>query len=265
MTVRDRIAAFAGGLGGADGGDRVDAPGEVRPATTPGYLREPGAHSAPTPDAPHRIVIVGAGGFGREVLQYVLDAMRLQPGYVVKGFLDDAPPDLETFGLDLPVLGGTDRYDFGPDDRAIIAVGEPSVRLAMAERLEACGARFVTLVHPLAYVSEAATLGAGCIVAPFASVGAHARLGDHAVLTFYASVGHDARIGRACGFSPHAVANGGAVLGDGVFLGAYAVVNPTRTVGARSKVAAGAVVYHPVPEDVLAVGNPAKARPLWKR
>lgn len=240
-------------------------PATVTPAQPGRFLREPGAQAAPCPDGPRSLLIVGAGGFGREVLQYLRDAIRLQPGYTVKGFLDDAPPDLEAFGLEVPVLGGTQRYDFEPADRAIIAVGEPSLRLAMAERLEACGARFVTLVHPLAYVSEAATLGVGCIVAPFASVGAHARLGDHTVLTFYASVGHDACIGRACGFSPHAVANGGAVLGDGVFLGAYAVVNPTRTVGARSKVAAGAVVYHPVPEDVLAVGNPAKPRPLWKR
>lgn len=266
MTVRDRATAAAEEPQAMLGGDRASGPGATVSTCSAGrYLREPDGAGSPGLEGPHRIVIVGAGGFGREVLQYAHDAMRLQPGYTVKGFLDDDPSDLAALGLDLPVLGGTHHYDFEPSDRALIAVGEPSLRLAMAARLEDSGARFVTLVHPLAYVSEAATLGAGCIVAPFASVGAHAQLGDHSVLTFYASVGHDARIGRGCGFSPHAVANGGAVLGDGVFLGAYAVVNPTRTVGSGSKVAAGAVVYHPVPSDVLAVGNPARPRPLWKR
>lgn len=235
----------------------------------PLYIRE----AVPVGTAPHRgvddgvrrIVIVGAGGFGREVLQYLYDAMDHQAGYAVKGFVDDAGPDLAPYDLDVPVLGTTEHVDLAPSDRVIIAIGEPSTRLRIADRLEAMGAQFVTLVHPLAYVSQSAHIGVGCIVAPFASVGAHAQLGDHSVLTFYASAGHDTRIGRACGFSPHAVANGGSVLGDGVFLGAYAVVNPKRSVGEGSKVAAGAVVYHPVPPDTLAVGNPAKPRPLWKR
>ena len=226
------------------------------------WLREPEGGSGPETRS---LIIVGAGGFGREVLQYLRDAMALQGGYAVKGFLDDGPADLGPFGLDVPLLGGTRDHAFTGDDRVLIAVGDPSVRLELAARLEAHGARFVTLVHPLAYVSEAASLGVGCIVAPFATVGAHARIGDHTVLTFYASAGHDTTVGRACGFSPHAVANGGSTLGEGVFLGAYAVVNPLQSVGTGSKVAAGSVVYHPIPPDVLAVGNPAKPRPLWKR
>lgn len=235
-------------------------PVESRAGAT--WFREPADAAGP---GIRSLVIVGAGGFGREVLQYVREAMALQGGYAVKGFLDDVPPDLDRFGLDVPVLGGTHDYAFAPDDRALIAVGDPSARLALAARLEALGARFVTLVHPLAYVSEEAVLGVGCIVAPFATIGAHARVGDHAVLTFYASAGHDTTIGRGCGFSPHAVANGGSTLGEGVFLGAYAVVNPLQSVGTGSKVAAGSVVYHPIPPGVLAVGNPAKPRPLWKR
>lgn len=239
-------------------GDGVASHGDNR------YFREAGRASSPSAEA-QGVVLIGAGGFGREVLQYARDAARLQPGYYVKGFLDDMPPDLASFGLDEPVLGAIDSYGFQEDECALIAIGDPAIRLRVADRLEARGVRFVTLVHPLAYVSDEATLGSGCIVAPFASVGAHARLGDHSVLTFYASVAHDARVGRCCGFSPHAVINGGSQLGDGVFLGAYAVVNPSQSVGAGSKVAAGAVVYHPVPPNVLAVGNPAKPRPLWKR
>lgn len=233
------------------------------------YLREdveasPAGGAASARDRQRRIVIAGAGGFGREVLQYIYDAMALQDGYVVKGFLDDRPPDLAALGLEVPVLGGTDGYDFEAGDRVLLAIGDTNVRLRLAERFAARGARFLTVVHPLAYVSASARLGTGCIVAPFATVGAHARLGDHTVLTFYASVAHDARVGRACGFSPHSVINGGASLGDGVFLGAFAAVNPLQTVGAGSKVAAGAVVYHAIPAGTLAVGNPARPRPLWK-
>lgn len=213
--------------------------------------------------AVRRVVIVGAGGFGREVLQYVRDTFAGDRSVTVKGFLDDAPPDLRPFALGVPVLGDTSTYHVEPDDRFVVAIGDPATRRRLVERLASRGATFMSVVHPLAYVSAAATLGTGCIVAPYATVGAHATIGDHTVLTFYASVGHDARVGSYCAFSPHAVTNGVTRIGDEVFLGAHAVVNPLKAVGDRAKVAAGAVVYRAVPANTFAVGNPAKARPLW--
>lgn len=210
-----------------------------------------------------RIVIIGAGGFGREVLSYVHDTFDGDPDYGVKGFLDDAARDVSAFGLQVPVLGTTEDYAVEPDDRFVIAIGDVALRSRLADRFAAAGARFISVVHPLAHVSAAAEVGEGCIVAPFATVGAHASVGAHSVLTFYASVGHDARVGRCTVFSPHAVTNGMTTIGDHVFLGAHAVVNPLQSVGEGSKVAAGSVVYRPVPPHSFAVGNPAKVRRLW--
>jgi len=211
----------------------------------------------------HGIVIVGAGGFGGEVLQYVLDAFGADPCYGVKGFLDDHPPDLSLRGLSVPVIGTVEGYVVDPTDRIVIAIGDPAVRLRIADGLAARGAAFLTLVHPLASVAPTATIGPGCILAPYATVGAHAAIGEHTVLTFYASVAHDARVGRGCTFSPHAVTNGGSCVGDGVFLGAHAAVNPLKSVGAGSRLTAGSVVYRNIPPGSLASGNPAKVRKLW--
>jgi len=214
-------------------------------------------------DARYGIVIVGAGGFGGEVLHYALETFAGDADYRVKGFLDDHPPDLGLRGLSLPVLGTTDGYQVDPSDRFVIAIGEPAVRLRLADGLAARGGAFLTLVHPLAHVAPSARIGQGCILAPYATVGAHAVVGEHTVLTFYASVAHDARVGRGCTFSPHAVTNGGSCVGDGVFLGSHAAVNPLRTVGAGSRLTAGSVVYRNVPAGSLASGNPAKVRKLW--
>jgi len=211
----------------------------------------------------NRIVIVGAGGFGREVLRYILDTFEDDPSYAVKGFLDDAARDITSFGLEVPVLGDIGSYAVEPGDRLVIAIGDVPTRLRLADHFEARGAQFLTVRHPLAYISASARVGAGCIIAPFATVGAHAVIGDHSVLTFYASVGHDARVGRSAVFSPHAVTNGMTTIGDGVFLGAHAVVNPLQSVGEGAKIAAGSVVYRPIPARTLAAGNPAKPRRAW--
>lgn len=200
------------------------------------------------------IVIVGAGGFGGEVLQYVRDTFTDPAAYRVKGFLDDRATTAPS-APDVPVIGDTATYEVCERDRFLIAVGMPAARRTLGRRLAERGARFLTLVHPLAYVAPTATLGAGCIVCPFATIGNRAVLGEHAVLTFYASVGHDARVGDWAVLSPYAVTNGGSVLGEAAFLGARATVNPGKRVGANAKVTAGAVVYHDVPDNALARGN----------
>ena len=191
------------------------------------------------------------------------DAIGLEGGYYLKGFLDDRSDRQSPATGNGLVLQDLESYRFEASDRVILTIGNPGVRLRLAAKLEARGATFLTIVHPLAYVADSARIGTGCIVAPFATVGAQASVGDHSFLAYYSSVAHDAEVGRANALSPHAVTNGGSRLGDGVFLGTFAVVNPLQTVGDGAKVAAGAVVYHPVPARTLAVGNPAKVRPLW--
>jgi sugar O-acyltransferase (sialic acid O-acetyltransferase NeuD family) len=203
------------------------------------------------------LIVVGASGFGRELLQYVQDAHRNTPGVHVKGFLDDDPAKAGG-----GIVGDTLSYPIGEDDRFIISLGDPGLRRALAERLSRRGARFVSIVHPTAYVAPSARIGDGCIIGPFASVGSYVQLEDHVLLNLYAAVGHDARIGSFCVFSPHSVANGGSQLDAGVFLGTHATITPGIRVGAGSRVAVGAAVYRDVPRGSLAVGNPAKAFPL---
>jgi len=204
-------------------------------------------------------IIVGAGGFGREVLQYLKDIHGHDP---VRGFLDDRATEVEPASLEQQVLGTIDSYRPHADDQLVLAIGNPGLRLRIARTLSERGARFASVVHPLAYVASSANLGTGCIIAPYATVGANARLADHVVLTFYSSVAHDAVVGEATALSPHSVANGGATLGVAAFLGTAAIVNPGRNVGEFARVAAGSVVYRDVPARSLAAGNPARSRPL---
>lgn len=213
-------------------------------------------------EGPSGIVIVGAGGFGREVLQYLEDIAAAGGTHRVRGFLDDFATKVEPPSLGMTVLGTVRDYEPRPDEAVVLAIGKPELRVSIGASLRRRGARFATVIHPLAYVAASARIGAGCIVAPFATVGAHAELAENVVLTFYASVAHDARVGEGSALSPYSVANGGAVLGRASFLGAGSVVNPMKRVGEYARVAAGSVVYRDVPDRSLASGNPAKARPL---
>ena len=201
-------------------------------------------------------VIAGAGGLGREVAVYVLDA-----GMRVRGFLDDTDADPRRFGLDIPVLSAIDSYAPRPHDQVLVAVGDPADRAAIAARLARRGADFGLLVHPLAYVAQPSALAAGVIVAPFATIGAGVRLGPHCLVNTHAGIGHDAQLGAACVVSPHAVVNGFASLGDCVLVGSSAVVAPRCAVGAGARLSAGTVVLSAVAAGATMWGNPARALP----
>ncbi len=212
------------------------------------------------------LYIVGAGGFGREVLAYARDVARAAaaPPFRIAGFLDDNSEALAGKDVGAAVVGSLASITPGPDDRFVIALGEPRLRRQLALALQERGASataFVTLVHPTAYV--AGELAPGCVVAPFAFVGPGASLGAHAVLNTHASAGHDARLGACCVLSPYAVVNGDVTLEEGVFLGTHATVVPGKRVGAWSKLGAGAVAHGDLDAGTLALGNPARGRVMF--
>jgi acetyltransferase EpsM len=143
-----------------------------------------------------------------------------------------------------------------------MAIGDCVKRAELIRKMEARSARFITIIHPTAYVAPNATVGNGCILGPFSSIGSDARVGDHVLLTSYSSLAHDSISHSFAVLCPYSTGNGGAIIEEGVFLGTHAVIHPMIRVGAWSKVASGSVVYRDVPPNHLALGNPAKAVPM---
>jgi sugar O-acyltransferase (sialic acid O-acetyltransferase NeuD family) len=208
------------------------------------------------------LVIVTAGGFGRELAAYARDA-----GFEVKGFLHDLeayPGSLDDYPTERDqVLGSIDGYEIEPGDSFAIGLGDVAPRVEAAERLVTRGAELATVIHPSAWVAPSARVGAGVAVCPFACVGPDAEVGDLGLLNVYASAGHDARLGRASVLAPYGVVGGHGVLEDEVFLATHAVVAPRRRVGEGSVVSAGSVALRDVPPRSLALGNPARSRELY--
>ncbi len=203
----------------------------------------------------NNLVIVGAGGFGLEVAAYAGNIGT----FSIKGFLDDGKPVGTKHG-GFPVLGPTDA-PVDPDALYVIALGHPPARRALAEKLEAKGARFATLIHPTASIAASASFGDGCLFAPFSFVGPEAKIGKNCLLNIYASAGHECAIGDHCALAPYAGTHASSVLEEAVFLAAHAVVTNGVRIGANAKLAAGAIAYTDVPPNTSALGNPARIRP----
>ncbi len=204
-----------------------------------------------------RILIVGAGGFGREVLQWARDAW---PGRasLLGGFLSDDPRRLDGFACEVGIVSAVHDYRPALGDYLLLGIGVPYSRRRVAERLRASEARFLTLVHPLAIVAESADLAEGSIVCPFAVISHSARLGRCVLVNYHASLGHDAVAEDYAVLSPYATLGGSARIEEEVFLGLHASVGPGRSVGMRSKVSANSCVLSNTAPDSIIFGVPGR-------
>lgn len=212
------------------------------------------------PPSCRRILIVGAGGFGREVLHWARDAWPNHHS-LLAGFLSADPDRLQGHACGLDIVASPDDYRPLEGDRLLFAIGIPDCRRAVVESLLARGAEFLTLVHPTAIVCPSAGIGSGSIVCPYAIVSDAARMGRFTLLNWHATVAHDAEVGDFAVLSPFAAVGGNARVGADCFLGTHASLAPARSLGADSRVSANSAVSADAPPRSIAFGVPATIRP----
>ncbi len=206
-----------------------------------------------------RLWIVGASGFGREVLSHARDIQAAgQADWDIAGFLDDRSTILEGHDVTPGLKGPVESFRPQADDCFFIAIGEPEARLRYARLLWEKGARFETLIHPTAAIGERVHIGKGCLFAPFSGATCDARIGDFVIFNSKSGAGHDTVIGDGCTLAAFAEVTGGARLGRGVSLGTHAVVLPGIAVDEGAEVFAGAVVARHTPGNARVGGNPAR-------
>ena len=206
----------------------------------------------------YNIIIVGAGGFAREVYYWANDTFSKE-NYRIKGFLSYNQEDLNGFNIDVGIIGNDDNYKIKENDRFIIAIGDIDIKKGAVNKLKKRGARFISLIHPTAKIIPTAKIGEGVVICPFCLVSDNVQLGDFVMMNAYANCGHDAEVGKYSILSPSVALNGFVKLEDEVFVGTHATVISYKKVGFQSKISANSVVMRDVAPNKIVFGVPGKA------
>lgn len=207
-----------------------------------------------------RLVIIGAGGHGREVLDVVEAINALRPTYEVIGFLADRNGAHEPLARRNVAIIGPPSDAEKLDAQYVVAIGDPDVRAKIDRRCASTGLESPVLIHPLASVGSDVHLGPGSVLMAGARITTNFVGGRSLQVNVNATISHDARLGDYVTISPGCHISGNVELGDSVYLGTGSAIIPGIRIGPNTMVGAGAVVIRDLPGGVTAVGVPA--RPL---
>jgi len=201
-----------------------------------------------------RIIIVGGGGFALEMFGYLqadIDAGRLAD-CTLAGVLDDSESCEVMRKLPGTTWLGPIR-DYRPSggEAAIIAVGNASARMRLAEVMKAAQISLFTYIHPSACVSTSARLGQGVIVAPQSVINADATVEDNVAINVFSSIGHGAHVGAHSVLSPYSALSGNSSLGERCFMGTRATLFPGVSMGKGCVVDAHSAVKQSVPDKKI--------------
>ncbi len=204
------------------------------------------------------LIIVGAGGFGRETLMAIEEANAVRFEWNVLGFIDDNPRALDGIACDRKILGNIYDWHITGSEKYVLSIADTVIKKRIAEQLKAKGAHFATIVHPSARLGKTSILGEGVILAARADVTTNCRIGDFVFCNVAAQVGHDAIIGAYCTLFPNCSIAGGSVLGEGVTVGTSASTHPGIKVGDYATIGMNSAVIRNVKANTTVMGVPAK-------
>lgn len=209
-----------------------------------------------------KIVIVGARGFGRDVLWTLDDCNKKSKKYKIFGFIDD---DKSLWGKlinEFPVLGGLDWFSTkaAKNVECVIAISDPKIRKKIGKKIEKLNVSFSTIVHPSVIYSKSVSIGKGTIIQAGSILATNIHIGNHVHINIDSTVGHDSTLGNFVTISPGVHVNGNTIIGNNTFVGTGVLMKQKIKIGNNSVIGAGTVLLDNVPSFSMYVGIPGKLK-----
>ena len=205
-----------------------------------------------------QLVIIGAGGFGREMHAWAEQSVQMGRDWIIKGFIDDNLDALKTKPSPGRLLGRIADYTPSNDEVFICALGVPKIKRRCSELMAARGGRFTRLFHRTAVIGHEVEMAEGVILCPHTVVSANNRLGRGVAVNLHSSVDHDVNVGDWTQINCHCDLTAAVEVGSEVFMGSRVTVIPNVRIGDRAHIGPGSVVLRDVESDTSVMGAPAR-------
>lgn len=202
-----------------------------------------------------KIAIVGAGGFGKEVLTII----KSLNSYDIIGFIDISDNFSEM--NEYEIIGSDEQINKSDEQvNLVIAVGDPSLKKSIRDKYTNPLISFPPIIHPSVIIGDKSrvNIGDGSIICAGNILTTDILIGDFVTLNLGCTIGHDTKIDNYCSIMPGVNISGDVQIKTGVFIGTGAKLSNRISVGKHSVIGAGSVVLESVNDYSKVVGVPAK-------
>lgn len=196
-----------------------------------------------------KIVIYGAGGFGREVQWLIERINQKEAVWQIEGYLDDGiEPGTMINGY--PVLGGIEKLREYQDTLAITcAVGNAEVREKIISKIKDIGGFcFPNLIDPDVRMSQFISLGEGNIICAGNILTVNIQIEDFVILNLSCTVGHDVKIASYVTVYSGVNISDSVTIGNNTEIGTGTKIIQGKNIGSSTILEAGAVVIRNIRE-----------------
>ncbi len=165
-----------------------------------------------------KLLIVGAGGFGRVTLEHTIKEYECS-------FVDDG----KTIGEEIngvKVVGGIKDLPslFNDYKNIVLSIGNNKIRENVYRQAKEIGYQLPNIVVESAYISPFASIGEGCVILNNVVIQNGSKVGDATILNPGVEVHHDSSVGSFCCIYTNSVVRTYAKVLDGVKLGSNVTI-----------------------------------------
>lgn len=204
------------------------------------------------------LFIYGAKGAGIEVYDLVVRNNKLKKKYSTIYFIDDFVDETDYYGTKTIHFISCKEYIKNDGAEFIIAVGEPTARKALFDKIKLAGYSLATLIDETAIISDTAKISEGCVINAYAIVSAEVIIKENCFVMFESIIGHHAFIESDCVICPKATVGGHSKIGAQTFLGLGSSMMQRVNIGKKAIVGLGSMVFRDVEDSTTVIGNPAR-------
>lgn len=206
-----------------------------------------------------KLAIYGSGGLGKEVLELAKQVHAVSSKWDEILFVDDVTTETSLFGYKIFSFEKIINMYKDNEIEFVIAVGEPETRKLLWTKVKHAGYKLTALIHPNVFITDRTKVGDGSIICSGVFISCDVDMSENVYVQALAAIGHDCKIGAHSVISSFTSLGGSCTVGECSFVAMSVPVKEKTNIGSNSIVGLGSVVLRDIPDNVVALGNPARA------
>ena len=205
-----------------------------------------------------KLLIIGAGGTGKEVLWSINDINKISNKFEVIGFLDEKKSLHGKKIHNIPILGNINWIKNKQNLNCVVAIGDGKKRELIVKQLKKKKLKFPKIIHPSVIIADNVKMGKGIIIQAGSIIPPDSKIGNFVLINLKSHIGHDCKIEDFVSIMTNVDVNGQTIIKKGAYIASGVVIRNLLTIGKWSVIGLGSVVGSEIEDYSLYLGNPAR-------